>query len=75
MLPLSERLATGCIHTPHYTYGLCGVMRAPSAVQPLRGYVNATVLWRMRVVDSDESTLLDDANGNVGDTERADRRT
>ena len=29
----------------------------------------------MRVVDSDESTLLDDANGSVGDTERADRRT
>ena len=38
MSPLSERLVAGCLHTPHCAYGLCGVMRASGAVQPLRGY-------------------------------------
>ena len=47
MSPLSERLAAGyIIHTPHCAYGLCGVMRAFGAVQPLRGYVDVAVcVW------------------------------
>ena len=39
MSPLSERLVGVPIHTPHCAYGLCGVIRACGAVQPLRGRV------------------------------------